>query len=195
MPLGHATTVYDTQEMRVYPLTGDPTNSASPTFGTGVEVQGVDSVSVTPNYQSAELKGSGRVIARRSRIDRWQSQVTYDKLDLDVATVIFGGSGVVDTASTSADWVHDAATSATPYFGAGIAIDQVDLGFGGVHLFLFRCQTTDGGLLDQSSDSFGQPTFNFDAIPLDSSTHRMLRLRLLADPALLPADLATVVGS
>lgn len=182
MALGHETVIYDVHDFKVYPLTAD--TGASPTYGAAVDVPGIAEVSANPNLVTAELKGDARVIAKKGRIDKITGSATYGKISLDVLEVILGGS-VVDTGETSALY-RLLGNNSLPYFKVEFKIEDVELGLGDVHTRLYKCQLTGGTLLTGTTDSFGQPTLEFEAIPLDSND-QLMDVELLDEPTDLSA--------
>lgn len=166
MPIPHESVVYDVHDFKVYALLTDPVGGSA-TYGPAIDVPGIAEVSVEPNFQTAELKGDAKVIAKKGRVDRYNLSATYGKLSLDVLKVLLGGT-LTDDASTSATWAHKGANSLA-YFKAAFTINDLDLGLGSLHTILYKCQLTGGTLLSGSTDEFGQPELELEAIPLDSN--------------------------
>jgi hypothetical protein len=165
VPISHESVLYDVHDCKVYPLTSD--TAASPVYGTAVDVPGIANAALNPNLVGAELKGDGRVIARKGRVDRYNVSLTYGKLDLDVLEVVLGGT-VEDTGETQAR-LRLYSNQRLPDFGVGLSIEDTDTGIGCVHVFVHKAQITGGTLLGQSSDAFGQPTMEVQGRPLDST--------------------------
>ena len=165
MSAAHEAILFDVHDFKVYPLTAD--NAASPTYGAAVDVYGIAEVGLDPNLVTAELKGDGRVIAKRGKIDRLTLSATYGRLSADVLEVIIDAT-VTDPAADQAR-ARLLAGTPLPYFGCAFVIEDADNGIEDVVVTLYKCQVTGGTLLGQSSDNFGQPTFTLDAIGLASS--------------------------
>lgn len=53
-----------------------------------------------------------------------------------------------------------------PYFKLAFKISDVDEGLGDLHIVCFKCQVTGGTQVGSSSDNFGQPSFDAEAIAL-----------------------------
>jgi hypothetical protein len=166
VPLSHESVVYDVHDAKVYPLLTDATGAA-PTYGTGVDVPGITELSADPNIVSAELKGDGKVIAKKGRTDRINGSATYGKLSLDALAVILGGT-VGDSASTQAGY-RLAGPAPLPYFKLEAKIDDVDVGIGDLHIMIYKCQLTGGTLISTSSDNFNQPSFDFEGLSLQGT--------------------------
>lgn len=165
MAAAHEAILFDIHDLKVYALTDD--SGASPTYGGAVDVYGVAEVGLDPNIVSAELKGDGRIIAKRGKIDRLNFSATYGRLSADVLEVIAG----FDVSDPSADIARARllASNSLPYFKAAFRVEDADNGIEDVHVTLYKCQVTGGTLLGQSSDNFGQPSFEVEAIGLASS--------------------------
>lgn len=167
MPLTHESVVYGVTDFKVAKLLTDP-SSGSPTYGASVDVPGIDSVSLDPNLITAELKGDGKVIAKKGSIDKFGFSSTYGKLSLDALAAFVGGT-VTDagvTPNQTSKWVINGKNS-LPYFKASFQILDTDIG--DIVVVAHKCQVTGGSLLSQSTDNFGQPTIDFDAFPTNAN--------------------------
>lgn len=175
------TVFFDIHDAAVYSLTAD--TGASPTYGAAVDVPGIAEVGLDPSLITAELKGDARIMAKRGRVEKMTVSATYGKLDLDVIEVVLGGT-VTDTASDSSwELLGD---NDLPYFAFRFKIDDLDPGVGTVMATLWKCQLTGGTLLGSSTDSFGQPTMQIEAIPTESDD-KLIKVDILDAETALPA--------
>lgn len=165
-PVSHETVVYDVHDCKVYPMLTDVAGSA-PTYGPGVDVPGIAEVSVEPSFANSELKGDARVMAKKGRVDKMSFSATYGKVALDVLKIITGGT-IVDIEDVSAEWFLTGDNS-LPYFKLEFKISDVDLGLGDLHVTLYKCNLTGGTLLGGSSDEFGQPEMELEAIAVEGT--------------------------
>lgn len=172
MAAAHEAILFDVHDFKVYPLTAD--NSASPTYGAAVDVFGIAEVGLDMNLVTAELKGDGKIIAKRGKLDRLPLSATYGRLSGAVLDVVLGAL-TTDLSATQAR-TRLLAGGSLPYFKAAFRIEDVDNGLEDVHVTLYKCQVTGGSLLGQSSDNFGQPSFTMDAIGLASTAANFLDL-------------------
>jgi hypothetical protein len=163
--LSTETVVFDVSDCKVYPLLTDVTG-ASPTYGAAVDVPGIAQVSLEPNLTSAELKGDSRIIAKRGRVDRFNFSATYGKLSLDVLNTLLGSStlNAQGTTPSRTQNLVIASPGSSPYFKLEFLIADVDEGIGSLNVILFKCLLTGGTLFQSSSDSFGQPSLQCEAI-------------------------------
>lgn len=196
-PVAHETVVYDVHDCKVYPMLSDA-RGAAPTYGPGVDVPGIAEVSVDPNFATAELKGDAQIIAKKGRVDKMTLSATYGKVALDVLKIITGGN-IVDTEDVSAEWFLTGDNS-LPYFKLEFKISDVDITLGDLHVTLYKCNLTGGTLLGGSSDEFGQPEMELEAISCEGTlaatttptvrpaqANPLIRVALLKDRTALPA--------
>lgn len=172
MPAAHESILFDVHDFKVYPLTVD--SGASPTYGAGVDVYGVADVSLDPNLVTAELKGDGKIIAKKGKLDRIKFKSTYGRLSADVLGVVLGAT--VSDPSASQARARILAGVSLPYFKAAFRISDADNGIEDVHVTIYKAQITGGTLLGQSSDNFGQPTLDCEGIGLASTAANFLDL-------------------
>lgn len=191
-PVSHRTIAFDVHDAKVYPLLTDAAG-ASPTYGAGLDVFGVRTVSVNPGLVTAELKGDARIVARRGRTERYDFSVGYDKIDLDVLNTIQGSGAatpVADTgtAGTAVATYRAVAPNPLPYFRLEFKIDDLDPGLGSLKVTLWKCQLSGAKLLSTSSDAFNQPSFDGQAIATEGTLGT--DVGVLADFALSAAVVA-----
>lgn len=187
MAVDRDTVLYDVHDFKVYPLLTDlgETTGASPTYGAAVDVPGIHDASLAPNLITAELKGDARVISKKGRTDRFKVSAKYGKLALNVLSVIMGGV-ITDTSATEVryDLVGPAPL---PYFKTEFKIDDTDGDIATAHCIVYKCQITGGTLITQSTDNYGQPTFDLEGIQPGDGITPMSRIRFLTNPTALSA--------
>lgn len=163
------TILFDVHDARVWPLLTDAVG-ASPTYGTGVDVVGINQVGIDPNLVTAELKGDATVIDKRGRLDRFNVNATYGKLSTSVldtilaSTTTLAGSGSTETATA-----RFAGGTSLPYFKFACQVQDVDLGLASLTVIVYKCQVTGGSLLGQQSDQYGQPNFTAEGIAINGT--------------------------
>jgi hypothetical protein len=168
MPIAAQTTMFDVYDCKVYVLESD-TVGASPTYGSAIDVPGIANVSLDPNFQSAELKGDSRVLAKRGRVDKFNFQAQYGMLSFEVLDAILGGTTHTQDGTTPNQARHlaFAAPGTTAYFGLGFQIRDLDTGLGCLNVFAYKCSLTGGTLFSGQTDQFGQPSMTIEAIAID----------------------------
>ncbi len=158
---------FDVKDCKVYSVATDPSGGAT-TFGSAIDVPGIQEVSLEPNFITNELKGDGGVVlAKKGKIDRMNFNCTYSELSLDVLAVILGqtvtaaGTGTAETQTMPID------DTSLPYFKVAFLIDDLQTSsdaLATVVVTLQKCQLTGGSLISGSTDSFNSPTFTAEAI-------------------------------
>lgn len=158
----HESVLFDIHDAKVYPVV--TLSGASPVYGAAVDIFGIGQASVSPNLITAELKGDGKVIASKSKIDKFNVSLTYGRLSLDVLEVVLGATVTdPDSGEAKAQFLADVDN---PEFKLAFSIEDADNGIDAVHVTLFRTKVTGGTFLSQQSDQFGQPTLDTEAIGL-----------------------------
>jgi hypothetical protein len=154
----HETIIYDVEDLIIWPMLTDPAN-ASPTYGSAIDVPGVSAVSMDPTITSNSLKGDGRTMAARSRLDDFAFKATYGKAALGVIDAILGGDGVADSGSANAEIARSSIVlpKATGVFAVRFVITDVDLGLEALIVTAFKAQLSGGTLIGSGSDAYGQP--------------------------------------
>ena len=158
---------FDVKDCKVYSISADASGSAT-AFGSGVDVPGIQEVSLEPNFITNELKGDGGVVlAKKGKIDRMNFSCTYSELSLDVLAVLLGqtvtpaGSADAETADMPID------DTSLPYFKIGFLLDDLQTSsdaLATIVVTLQKCQLTGGSLVSGSTDSFNSPTFTAEGI-------------------------------
>lgn len=157
----NSTITFDVADCKVYPLLTD--NGMEVTYGAAVDVTGIQEVTVEANFVTAELKGDGgKVLAKKGKIDRLNFSATYSELSLDVLSTIFGGSVTVDGPGGTSAYGFD--SKSLPYFKVEFLINDVESELAEIVMVLDKCQVTGGSIMGGSTDNFGQPKFDAEAI-------------------------------
>jgi hypothetical protein len=162
MAASKSTITFDVHDCKVYPVTADATGGI--TYGAAIDVPGIQEVSVEPNFVTAELKGDGKVLAKKGKIDRLNFSATYSELSLDVLATIFGntvtaaGSGSTETAT------YTFGGDSLPYFKVEFLVNDLEADLAELVFTLNKCQVTGGTIMSGSTDAFGSPSFDAEAI-------------------------------
>ena len=167
---------FDVQDCKVYTIADAV--GGSYLASAGVDVPGVQEVSVEPNLITADLKGAGKVVAKKGKIDRLNFTCTYSELSLPVLEKILGGTTVASDVGEAA--LGTAALSISggslPYFSVAFLLTDLQTQDSGdavasVKMELHKCQITGGTLLSGSTDDFATPSFTVEAILPNDSTY------------------------
>lgn len=162
MAASQSTITFDVQDCKVYPITADATGGI--TYGTAIDVPGVQEVSVEPNFVTVELKGDGKVLAKKGKIDRLNFSATYSELALDVLATIFGGSVASGGSGSTETATYTFDGSSLPYFKVEFLVNDLESELSELVFTLAKCQVTGGTIMSGSTDNFGTPSFDAEAI-------------------------------
>lgn len=188
MGMNQQSVTYDVDQFKVYPFsTADVVGGASPTYGTGIVLQGIADVTVTPTIIQTELKGDGGgIIATKGRILGLSVSATYGRLGLDGLAALLGftvtdtGSGAAEVASLSFSMPNF-----LPFVKCEVDCKGTDNGPLDFHMIAYKAQLKSATFFDGKTDAFGQPKLDLMCIPL-LSTGNIGTLALYA--SLTPLD-------
>jgi hypothetical protein len=158
------TVTYDVHDAAVRKMLTDASGGTA-TYGPWVDVPGIQSVSLDPEFASAILKGDARTIARKGKVDSFTASFQYGVLSLDVLDVLI--EATMTSSGTGAAETHKfrvKGDNQLPYFEAAFAIEDVSVGLAAVHVSLYKAQVTGGSLFGQSTDEFGNRSFAVSGI-------------------------------
>ena len=167
MAASQSAITFDVKDCKVYSITADASGAAT-TFGTGVDVPGIQEVSLEPNFITNELKGDGGVVlAKKGKIDRLNFSCTYSELSMTVLSVLLGQSITEAGTGTSETALMPIDDSSLPYFKVGFLIDELQTSGDSLASFLLTFQKallTGGSFVSGSTDTFNTPNFTAEAI-------------------------------
>lgn len=162
MAASKSTITFDVHDCKVYPVTADV--SGGITYGAAIDVPGIQEVSVEPNFVTAELKGDGKVLAKKGKIDRLNFSATYSELSLDVLSTIFGGSVAAGGSGSTETATYTFDGTSLPYFKVEFLVNDLESELAELVFTLAKCQVTGGTIMSGSTDAFGSPSFDAEAI-------------------------------
>lgn len=162
MAASQSTITFDVQDCKVYAVTADAAGGI--TYGAAVDVPGIQEVTLEPNFVTAELKGDGKVLAKKGKVDRLNFSATYSEMALDVLAVIFGGSVTTGGSEDAETASYEFTGQSLPSFKIEFLINDLESELSELAVILNKCQITGGTLVTGSSDNFGNPSFTAEAI-------------------------------
>lgn len=181
-----STYTFDVADAKIWPMVSD-TIGSNATYGTGIDVPGVNSVTVAPEFISAVLKGDSKTLARRARIDSFAFTCGYSLLSVEVLGALWAAQVTTPATTTDAQVLEVSGAGSLPYFGFGFQILDAEVGVGSVNVYGLKVQVTGGNIFDQSTDSFGGRSFQCSAIPTFGD-NKMFRVKL--HPTATPLSLS-----
>lgn len=162
MAASTSTITFDVHDCKVYPITSD--TSGSIVYGAAVDVPGIQEVSVEPNFVNQELKGDGKIVAKKGKIDRLNFKAAYSELNLNVLKTIFGGSVVTAGSGSTETATYSFDGASLPYFKVEFLVSDLEADLAELVFVLNKCQVTGGTIMSGSTDNFGKPAFDAEAI-------------------------------
>lgn len=162
MAANTSTISFDVHDCKVYPVTAD--ESGGITYGAAVDVPGIQEVSVEPNFISVELKGDGKVLAKKGKVDRLNFSATYSELSLPVLAAIFGGSVTTGGSGSSETASYEFDGGSLPNFKIEFLVSDLESDLAEMAFVLNKCQITGGTIMSGSTDNFSTPSFDAEAI-------------------------------
>ena len=162
MAANNSTISFDVHDCKVYSVTADVTGGI--TYGSAVDVPGIQEVSVEPNFISVELKGDGKVLAKKGKVDRLNFSATYSELSLPVLAAIFGGSVTTGGSGSSETAAYEFDGESLPNFKIEFLVSDLESDLAEMVFVLNKCQITGGTIMSGSTDNFSTPSFDAEAI-------------------------------
>lgn len=162
MAANNSTISFDVQDCKVYPVTSDVAGGI--TYGAAVDVPGIQEVSVEPNFISVELKGDGKVLAKKGKVDRLNFSATYSEMSLPVLATIFGGSTTSGGAGSAETVAYEFDGGSLPNFKIEFLVNDLESDLAEMKFILNKCQITGGTIFSGSTDNFSTPSFDAEAI-------------------------------
>lgn len=98
MPLSHVTKVFAVKDIKIYPLTSDPA-AGSPVYGTGIDVPGAKTMTISGDINTVELRGDNGPMDRASSLSSVNVSIDWAKASLDLLAAWFANT-VVDSGTT-----------------------------------------------------------------------------------------------
>jgi hypothetical protein len=94
MPVTHISKVFAAKDAKFWPLTADV--SGSPTYGTGIDVPGLKTVTITGDVNSVELRGDNGLLDVASSLSNIGVALEFAKQSVDLLAAWFSAA-VVDS--------------------------------------------------------------------------------------------------
>lgn len=172
MAISRDTITYNLDDSRIFPLLTDPVGG-SPTYGNGVDVAGIQGHTATLEFITAELSGDAKRLDVYSKVDKVTGSVRHAMIGMDTLAALMGGT-VAETGVTPNQKVAWSLAGAMlpGYYKLESQVKYLggaDVGGGAdFHMILPKVRIT-GFSVEFSGDSYAQVSFDYSAIPLQSS--------------------------
>lgn len=138
MAISHVSKLFGIADAKVYPVTADV--SGGITYGTGIDVPGVKSLTIAGTVETKELRGDNQLLDSFSVLKSITATLNYAKTDFDILAAVLGAT-VADSGSGSTEVVTTtlAGDDALGYFKIEAKAVSVDLVGGDIHVVLPKC--------------------------------------------------------
>lgn len=187
MPLNHVSKVFAIKDLKVFPLTADPAGGSA-TYGTGVDVPGAKSLTITGDVNTVELRGDNTSLDRASSLGTIDVAIEFAKLSLDVLSAITNAT-VVDSGTTpnqTAVWTL-AGTSQLSYIGMTAIAVGADTITGDVMFSIYKAIPTSFPELGLAEEDYKTNSLSFGAVPLLATGNKWIGAALRETTAALAA--------
>lgn len=160
-------TLFNIDDAKVWPITAD--TSSAYTLGSGVDVPGIQSLSMQPEFLSKELVGDASILDEYSKLRKITGSVRHGQISLPLLAILTGGSnadsGVTPNEVKTFTWEgadlpgYFKMEGQCKYLGGGDAG-----GSGDAHFILYKVKMTNLQIEAQSED-YAVVSFDYSAIP------------------------------
>jgi hypothetical protein len=167
MPLAHCSKVFGAKDIKLSPLTADP-SGGSATYGTSIDVPGAKSLEISGNIDTKALRGDNQLLDQFSVLQDVAVKLSFAKTSLDILAALLGGA-VVDAGTTPAQkstWSLTGA-SAPKYvkIEGATPVDGVDFTGGDAHFVIYKAIPSSFPGLGLVEEDYQLPSLDFGALP------------------------------
>lgn len=169
MPISHISKVFAAKDAKVWPLTADPA-SGTPTYGTGLDVPGLKTLTIEGDINSVELRGDNTLLDVASNLSNITVSMEFAKTSLDLLGAWFANT-VADSGTTpnqKALWSL-LGTTALGYFGVTAQAVGADVLTGDVQFSVNKCILSSFPELGLEEEDYKTASVEFKATPLLSN--------------------------
>ena len=169
MPVTHVTKVFAAKDAKLYPLTADP-SGGSPTYGAGIDVPGLKTVTITGDVNTVELRGDNTKLDSASSMSGISVSMEFAKLSLDILSAIMSAA-TVDAGTTpnqTATWTL-LGTSTFSYVGMTCQAVGADPITGDAMFSVYKMVPSSFPEMGLEEEDYKTSTLEFEAMPLLSN--------------------------
>lgn len=153
--------LYDVADAKLFGVTAAGDDATVPTYGDAVDVPGINSVELSPNFESNSAYGDGRTMDTRTKLSNLGLSFEYVKLSPAVLAVVDGGAAVTNAGVTE---YRRRADDKVPYFGFAGLVTETDEPEGTALLVVAYAKVNGGTLFGSAGNAYGEPSFEADAV-------------------------------
>lgn len=189
MALTHITKVFAAKDAKLFPLTADAAGDPAPTYGVGIDVPGIKTVTISGDVNSVELRGDNTKLDSASTMSGISVEMEFAKLSLDVLSAVFAAaaadSGVTPDQTAVWELMGDTEFS---YVGMTCKAVGADAIGGDVQFAVHKMMLSSFPEMGLEEEDYKTSSIEFQAVPL-LSTGKWLGITInetaapLAEPA------------
>lgn len=160
-------TLFGISDAKIWPLTADSASAYTP--GTGVDVPGIQSISMQPEFLAKELVGDDEILDEYSKLRKITGSVKHAQISLPLLAILTGGanatSGTTPNEKMTFTWSGDDLPGYFKMEGQSTYLGGDDAGgTGDAHFIFYKCKMSNLQVEPQSED-YAMVSFDFVAIP------------------------------
>lgn len=166
MPLSHVTKVFAAKDAKLWPLTADPAGG-SPTYGTGIDVPGLKTVTISGDVNTAELRGDNTKLDSSSTLGNITVAMEFAKLSFDILSAVLAAA-TVDSGTTPAQksaWTL-LGTTGFNYVGMTAQAIGADTITGDVQFAAYKLMLSSFPEMGLAEEDYKTNSIEFAAVPL-----------------------------
>jgi len=170
MPQTHFTKVFAAKDCKMWPLTADP-SGGSPTYGTGIDVPGIKTVTIGGDINSVELRGDNGLMDVASSMSNVTCSIEFAKQSLDLLAAWFAAT-VTDTGTdpnSSASWTL-LGTTVLSYVGITAQAVGADPIGGDVTFSIYKAMLSSFPEMGLNEEDYKTQSVEFNCAPLTSNS-------------------------
>ena len=166
MPISHVSKVFAAKDCKLFPLTADP-SGGSPTYGTGVDVPGLKTCTITGTVNTVELRGDNGKLDGASSMGDVTVALEFAKLSLDVLSAVFAvaTADAGTTPNQTSTWTL-LNTSQFSYVGMTAQAVGADILTGDVMFSVYKMIPSSFPELGLAEEDYKTSSLEFSAMPL-----------------------------
>lgn len=169
MPISHVSKVFAAKDAKLWPLTADPAGG-SPTYGTGIDVPGLKTVTITGEVNTVSLRGDNSLLDSASSMGGIEVEMEFAKMSLDILAAVFAAT-TVDSGTTpnqKAVWTM-LGTTGFNYVGLTCQAVGADVITGDVQFAIYKMIPSSFPEMGLEEEDYKTSSITFSAVPLLSN--------------------------
>lgn len=141
MTLSKQTVILGVDDAKIFELTAD--NASSLTYGSAIDVPGIQKIDLTPKFTEKGLKGDEKILDYYVHLDLIAWEFHSAKVSLDVLAILEGGTITTSGTTPNQSHTYNVKDTSTPkYFKFEAKANYTAGEVGDFHVKLYKCKAT-----------------------------------------------------